>query len=450
MLYHILRVLVTITFQFFFKRLRITGKARIPEQGPVIICANHPGSFLDPIVIATSINRKLYFLAKGEVFRSSFAKWMLPKLNMIPVYRKQDNPDLMHKNEETFEQCYEHLNNGGAIIIFPEGVSVTEWKVKPLKTGAARIALGAVKKYGANCRVKISCIGINYDDPHTFRKDAFLSVAEAIDVVDYDNSDNDKEQVKALTDEIAKRLTEQVVHVRDDQEEQVVRAIERLYKGELLLRMGVSSADLSQQWQLTQRISEIVAWYKDHEPQRFSAFATAVSSYFWKLEQLRLSDKAIRATAEGRVSARRYLLEWLFILIGFPFYVYGLLHNYLPFFTATYIADKKVKQREFKGAVGAAGGMFLFLIWYGFGAWLSHLYFDSFWWWLLYLLSWPLSGMWAWYYYRSIRAHGKKWIILTVLRKRKQLLQELIAEREELLSEIKSAERQFNALTPLS
>jgi len=241
MLYSILRLLLKITFQFFFKRLRITGKDQIPEQGPVIICANHPGSFLDPIVIATSINRKLYFLAKGEVFRSSFAKWMLPKLNMIPVYRKQDNPELMHKNEETFEQCYEHLNNGGAIIIFPEGVSVTEWKVKPLKTGAARIALGAVNKYGTACPVKISCIGINYDDPHTFRKDAFLSVATPIDVADYVNSTNDKEQVKALTDEIAKRLTEQVVHVRDDQEEQVVCAIERLYKGELLLRMGVST-----------------------------------------------------------------------------------------------------------------------------------------------------------------------------------------------------------------
>jgi hypothetical protein len=56
--------------------------------------------------------------------------------------------------------------------------------------------------------------------------------------------------------------------------------------------------------------------------------------------------------------------------------------------------------------------------------------------------------MWAWYYYRSIRAHGKKWIILSVLRKRKQLLQELIAQREELLNEIKTAERQFNDRIP--
>ena len=40
----------------------------------------------------------------------------------------------MNKNEETFIKCYEHLENGGAILMFPEGISITERKLKPIKT----------------------------------------------------------------------------------------------------------------------------------------------------------------------------------------------------------------------------------------------------------------------------------------------------------------------------
>jgi 1-acyl-sn-glycerol-3-phosphate acyltransferase len=55
----------------------------------------------------------------------------------------QDDPRLMQQNDEIFSKCFEHLKNNGAILIFPEGISLTNRQLRKIKTGAARIALGA-------------------------------------------------------------------------------------------------------------------------------------------------------------------------------------------------------------------------------------------------------------------------------------------------------------------
>jgi 1-acyl-sn-glycerol-3-phosphate acyltransferase len=83
MLYNILKLLFQITFKYFFRNTFRLHAERLPDTGPLVICANHPGAFLDPIVIAASTKRRIYFLAKAAVFKGAFAKWLLPKFNMI-------------------------------------------------------------------------------------------------------------------------------------------------------------------------------------------------------------------------------------------------------------------------------------------------------------------------------------------------------------------------------
>lgn len=65
MLYAILRFLFKITGRVFFSNITIRNKELIPRSGPLIVVANHPSAFMDPIVIATIFERNLYFLGKG-------------------------------------------------------------------------------------------------------------------------------------------------------------------------------------------------------------------------------------------------------------------------------------------------------------------------------------------------------------------------------------------------
>lgn len=448
MLYAILRQLFRITFRFFFRNAYRNHPERIPEKGPLLICANHPGAFLDPVVIATLVNRKIFFLAKGAAFKGKFGKWFLPKLNMIPVYRQQDDPSQMHKNQETFVKCFEHLGKGGVILIFPEGISITERKLKPLKTGAARIALGAEEKYNYGLNVQISCIGLNYEDPHTFRRDVYVGFSEPVNVLDYaqQHKENGFAAAEALTEEIRNRLEEQMINTADEETDKLVAFIERLYKHDLLKERGIDASDKPEEFLLTKRIVSTVNYFREREPERVARISQDIKSYFWKLDELGLSDRVLRSGYGRPRLWMKSLSDLLFIVIGFPVYLYGLLHNYLPFITASVLSKKLVKSREFRGAVGAAAGMLLYLIWYTTLGFLSWHYFHKWgithhpgWIFLLYFATWPLSGMFAWFYYRVVYYISKRWLMISLFFRRSVLVAELVMQRNAIIAEFEKA-----------
>jgi glycerol-3-phosphate O-acyltransferase/dihydroxyacetone phosphate acyltransferase len=448
MLYRILKLLFRITFKVFFKNVYKHRPELMPEKGPLIICANHPGAFLDPVIISTLVKPKIYFLAKGAVFKGAFAKWFLPKLNIIPVYRQQDDPTQMHKNQETFVKCFEHLAKGGTILIFPEGISITERKLRPIKTGAARIALGAEDKYGKELGVKIACVGLNYEDPHTFRRDVYVSYSEPISVSDYFDRFKAEgfQAAEELTEEIRKRLEEQMINTADSDTDKLVNDIERLYKSDLLKEQGIPKSDKEGAFELSKRIVLTVNYFKDREPERVARISTAIKSYFWKLDEIGLSDSVIK---DGTGKGSRFLRnvkELLFIILGFPFFVYGILHNYLPFIFASLLSKKLVKQKEYQGAIGAAAGMLLFLIWYialGIFSWKFIHHHPPCnrpgWLFLAYFISWPVTGLFAWYYFRSVKYIQKRWLMMSLFFKRASLIADLVIQRKQLIKEFEQA-----------
>ncbi len=447
MLYRLLKLLFRITFKVFFKNTYKHRPELMPEKGPLIICANHPGAFLDPVVMATIVKPKIYFLAKGSAFKGRFAKWFLPKLNIIPVYRQQDDPTQMHKNEETFLKCFEHLGNGGTILIFPEGISITERKLRPIKTGAARIALGAEEKY-PNLGVKIACVGLNYEDPHTFRRDVYIGFSEPILVSDYSGKfkKDDFAVVEELTEEIRIRLEEQMIHTSDADTDKLVNDIERLYKSDLLREQGIPENDREAAFELSKRIVLTVNHFKEWEPERVARISGEIKSYFWKLNEIGLSDKVIKNGGEKGSRLLKNVKELLFILLGFPFFIYGIIHNYFPFVTASFLSKKLVRQKEYQGAIGAAAGMLLFLIWYialGICSW-KFIHHHAIWnrpgWdWLAYFFSWPVTGLFAWYYFCSVKYIQKRWLMMSLFFKRTSLVADLVVQRNHLIREFEKA-----------
>lgn len=437
MLYNILKLLFKITFRFFFRKTFRLNADRFPETGPLIICANHPGAFLDPIVIAASSKRRIYFLAKAAVFKGAFAKWLLPKFNMIPIYRKQDDPTQMHKNDETFSKCYEHLLKGDAILIFPEGVSQLERRLNEIKTGAARIAIGAAAISDFKQEVKIQCIGINYDDPNLFRQDVLVSYSEPIVVNQYQKlyEEDQKEAITTVTNEIRARLEAEVIHIEHEEADGITKQVEDLYRANLL-GDKIETAELKmRELEMIKNISKAVKYFLHTDRSKVDSVVNNIKSYFWKLEELGFSDKLVRS---GRKEGSRHyfwLGELALIILGFPFFLYGVTVNYIPFTIASFLSRKLVTQREFFGAIGVAAGMLLFLIWYSV---LSIIVIKAdFTWWMniLIIASWIPAGLWCWYYFRSIYYISNRWKYINVFRSRKDLLKDIQAQRNEILAE---------------
>ena len=169
MLYFFLKILFKTALQVFFRRIEVRNRHLILDNGPLLIASNHPNTFMDPIAIAAVVKQEVFFIAKGTVFNTRLKKWLLHKMNLIPVYRREDGALPAVGNEATFRKCTEFLLKNGTLLIFPEGSSFNERRLRPLKTGTARMALAAERQANWKAGVQILPVGVNYSDPTRFR-----------------------------------------------------------------------------------------------------------------------------------------------------------------------------------------------------------------------------------------------------------------------------------------
>src|SRR6266542_1499642 len=291
MIYNFLKTLMRVSIRFFFRNVQVKGLENIPADGPLLIVSNHPNTILDPLVIGRFIHRKLFFLARASLFKSKFTKWLLPKFRMIPVYRAQDDPSLMQNNDEIFSKCFDHLKNKGAILIFPEGISLTNRQLRKIKTETARIAFGAEAANNFKLGVKIVSIGLNYFDPHRFQSDLFINIDEPVSVQDYETlyKQDTFAAVNRLTNEIHARLEKQIVAVEDAAIEELVKNIEVIYKSQLLKDLGYTAKIKEHDFLVTKAINKEVHYYWQYQPERVEQFKKEIDEYFKILDQLALN-----------------------------------------------------------------------------------------------------------------------------------------------------------------
>lgn len=445
MLYTILKTLMKITRSIFFRSITIRNKELIPSQGPLLVLANHPSTFMDPIVIATILDRKVFFLAKGELFKSSFAKWLLPKFNMIPVYRKQDDPTQMNKNDDTFKKCFEHLEKGGAILMFPEGVSITERKLKPIKTGAARIVLGAEARNNFELGVQIINIGLNYENPHKFNRHLFININKPLKAKEYKEiySKDTFKAAELLSEEIRKQLEKLVIAIEDKKTDELVNDIETLYKYSISKEIGIENEDKSKEFLITKGIIETVNYYKVLQPARVEAMRKRIKDYFTNLSRLGLSDSDLHTNEKSNSFIGSTVKSLLIMVVGFPVWLFGAINNFLPFEIPGWVAGKISKEIEFKGAIGMVGGMFTFLIFYTLQIILVWKLSDNQWLTIAYGISLPLSGLFAYWYWHTVNKIRTKWMLMMLFYKRGTFISNIISEREQIIAEFDKARNEY-------
>ena len=182
-----------------FYRLDISGPS-VPRRGPVLLVANHPNSLLDPVFVSAVAGRPVRFLAKAPLFSDAKVGWLIRGAGAIPVYRKVDDPGATGQNVTMFRGVFEALESGAAVGIFPEGISHSEASMTPLKTGAARIALGTGESRGP---FPIVPIGIVLRNKAQFRSEALVMRGELLTWDDLSGrSSEDRDAVTELTKRI--------------------------------------------------------------------------------------------------------------------------------------------------------------------------------------------------------------------------------------------------------
>ena len=115
-------------------RRRVKGIENVPKQGPLLIVSNHLG-YADQYLLASSLNRKIIFMAKEELFRSRVIRVLAQAFGAFPVRRGgiMDRKALQLSNQV--------LDDGLALAMFPEGTRSKTAQLQPAFPGSALIAL---------------------------------------------------------------------------------------------------------------------------------------------------------------------------------------------------------------------------------------------------------------------------------------------------------------------
>lgn len=164
MFYNCIKFLARCGLLFFFRRRISLGFPLHALKGPAIIAANHPNSMLDAVIIACACKQQVHFTIRSDMFQNPLFRFLLKFLNAIPVYRVSEDKRNIRNNFTIIDRCRDILKKEGIIIIFSEGVTVHEWKLKPLKSGTSKIVQHAISDEQIRDQLQVVPVGLTYSD----------------------------------------------------------------------------------------------------------------------------------------------------------------------------------------------------------------------------------------------------------------------------------------------
>ncbi|WP_434382679.1 lysophospholipid acyltransferase family protein [Melittangium boletus] len=319
MFYSFVRTVVALLLRLFY-RVKVHSPQAEPE-GPVIFVGNHPNGLIDPALVFMLTRRHVTFLAKEPLFRLPVIGWLLKGLGALPVYRKQDDPTQMGRNEGTLDAARGALVAGRAITLFPEGKSHSEPSLAELKTGAARIALGAARQGAA---VRIVPVGLTYADKHLFRSEVLIEMGTPIEVRDFLPADDAGESaaVRALTERIAGALRGVTLNLEQWEDLPLLQLAEGLYA---LRQKQATDPERLRYW------ARGLQLFRAEQPERFAKMRGDFMSFYWRLSLVRADPTDLSLEYRSVPVARFVVKNLLLLAVGLPLFMLGLVLFYVPY-----------------------------------------------------------------------------------------------------------------------
>ena len=461
----------------YFVEVRSLNPERIPESGPVILAANHPASVLDAILLAMQTRRQIHFLVKSGLFRNRALAAILRRLGAIPVYRTGEGESSGKRNVAVFEKAYELFEHGGCLGLFPEGRNSPIGQVFNLRTGCARIALGAEARNNYQLGLRIVPVGLNFERRGFFMSTVLLRFGQPIHAADYSriHQEDPEEAVGRMTADLQASLRREAMHVEDNQISELADDLSNA----IGYRLSPLAADTGRRggrfrkrrpW-LKRLIWKLLDWYRPdaeggsdhleirlqsreyltdvlaraaaHEPTSVSALRLLVDRYQDHLLQTRLS-RSVKESLDKPVRERLIRLRMtIYAMAMAPVALFGLVHNIIPYlftkYTARIFQDEAIRTFAYFGI-----GMVAFTLTYGgFGFWLWYSFGMEIKWTIAYLALLPPTGFSALRYRRNVLLYRNKILVRTFFWNNAELVELLRRERQEIIERFRELETHY-------
>lgn len=325
-----LHIVFSIAMRLFFRRIETFNAEKVPPEGAIIFVANHPNGLIDPGLVFCALPRRVSFLAKSTLFNLPIVSFLIKKMEALPVYRRVDAGRDMEKNAETFRAAQDLLAQGRCVAIFPEGVSHDETALKPIKTGAARIALGALAFGSRENRLaqkglKIMAVGLFYTSKTAFRSEALIRFGDIFEVEPVtldENGEPSRAEVKKLTEKIEESLRKVTLNTENTEELEAVTKAEALFSS--VYETLIFRETLAETFLRLRDFAESFDFVKRENPEKLSLLREKVEKYSSDLQKSGLTLEGLSVLQHPVwYVVRRLVLRSLILLLLAPLAIIG-------------------------------------------------------------------------------------------------------------------------------
>lgn len=362
MIYFIGKYLLRIGAEFFFGKHHIKSFERLNTGKPLLVCSNHASAHLDGILIMIFSKRKFHVLVRADVFKKKWVSKLLAKINLIPIYRIRDGFNNLEKNSETFDQCYEILKNNGAIIIFPEANCEPERRLRKLNKGAAKIVMMAEERSDFKLGVEMACVGITQERITSSGGRIFLEASEPFSLKPYFDSykHNNNKACNDIINDVETDLRSVLPVVEQKEDEYLFEHIvsDKKYVDDL------------EAWKNTASL------INKADKELKAAVSNAVKDFDFHLKKNGVNYNLIAELGSVPRIKRwtKLIIPVVDLLAMFPFFLVGVVFNYLQFYIPKKICNRLFKDVCFINGTHFAMSTFLFAFSYIFYIILLSLY----------------------------------------------------------------------------
>jgi 1-acyl-sn-glycerol-3-phosphate acyltransferase len=330
---------------------RIDRFGHVPAAGAVLLVPNHPNALLDPAIVWATAGRDIRFLAKSTLFEGAFAP-ILHAAGAIPVYRRIDQGVDAARNVETFAAVQEALAGGDAVCLFPEGVSHSTGRLEPLRTGAARMAIGAERE---GIRVTLIAAGLNFDRKTAFRSRATVLYGRPFSVFDLAA---ETDGVRLATERITDQMRRLLVEAEPGGDAAMVARVERLYSA-ARGRPRSPEERIARQQAIAQGIERL----RVADPVRFEETTLRLRRYDQRLRRFGLRDRHLDWDVSTGAAAAFAMREGIAALLLVPVAVGGFALFWVPYHVTGLLARRATSERDVAATAKVFVGAGVYAAW---------------------------------------------------------------------------------------
>ncbi len=446
MFYHLFRTLSRIVLGLFFRRIDVEAQENVPPTGPLLLVANHSNALVDPLVLLNALDRPVTLTAKNTLAKNGFLAFLMPAMGVITFHRQQDvgqGAELRH-NVESLRRCRRELARGGAVCIFPEGVSHSDPHMRPFLAGPARLALDYARKEADGAALTIVPVGLSYTEKDRFRSSVWLRFGQPLSANQW-LQEHPESKPAGLTTELRRRIESLTLNFETRRESLVLTwAADIAVTGaERPLPLGTGKNSAADWFRLLGRLQDGYRRLIDSAGSELDALSTRIRRYRSALRRCGIAPAEVYLPLHLGRAVLFVVRELELLLVGAPLALFGTIHHLIPYCIVRAVAQELSTDKDHWATNVIYPSFIVFPLYYAILLGTICLLLPPVWA-AIYCLAIPYTGWYAILYAERTGGAVRRTRTFLYFLFHRDRQKELAAEGREILAAIRSLQQRLN------